>query len=146
MIDLPGTDRMTSLLIFFLDTQSRRAQVVASNVANADTPGYLSKEIDFADALRGAAYESAGPGAAGKLAPQNVALATSNLLDAFNRPSADRLELVEQAGRPMGVDGNTVDMEHEMATLADAGMQYTSGVQLLQSRLRTLRFAIREGK
>lgn len=146
MIDLPGTDRMTSLLIFFLDTQSRRAQVVASNVANADTPGYLSKEVDFADALRRAAYDTVGPDAAGKLAPQNVTLATSNLLDAFNRPSADRLELVEQAGRSMGVDGNTVDMEHEMATLADAGGQYMTGVQLLQSRLRTLRFAIREGK
>lgn len=146
MVDLPGTDRMTSLLVFFLDTQSRRAQVVASNVANADTPGYLSKEVDFAETLRRAAYDAVGPGAAGKLAPKNVGLTTSSLLDGFNRPSADRLELVEQPGNPVGVDGNTVDMEHEMATLADAGMQYMSGIQLLQSRLRTLHLAIREGR
>lgn len=146
MVDLPGTDRTTSLLIFYLDTQSRRAQVVANNVANADTPGYLAREVDFAETLRRAAYDAVAPNAAEKLAPQNVALTTSNLLDAFNRPSADRLEVVEQPGNAMGIDGNTVDMEHEMATLADAGMQYMSGVQLLQERFRTLRTAIREGK
>lgn len=146
MVDLPGTDRMTSLLIFYLDTQSRRAQVVASNVANTDTPGYLAKEVDFAETLRRAAYDTVAPNPAGKLAPQNVALNTSNLIDAFNRPSADRLEIVEQRSNPLGVDGNSVDMEHEMATLADAGGQYMTGLQLLQSRLRTLRSAIREGR
>jgi flagellar basal body rod protein FlgB len=44
------------------------------------------------------------------------------------------------------VDGNTVDMEHEMAMMADAGGQYMTGIQLLQSRLRTLHTAIREGR
>lgn len=146
MVNLSGTDSIESLLIFFLDTQSRRAQVVASNVANADTPGYLSKEVDFAETLRRAAYDAVAPNRQAPLAPQNVALATSNFLEAFNRPSAERLEIVEQSGQPMGVDGNTVDMEHEMATLADAGGQYMTGIQLLQSRLRTLRTAIREGR
>src|SRR5258708_11618061 len=104
MFDLPGTDRTTSLLLFYLDTQSRRAQVVASNVANADTPGYLSKELDFGEALRQAAYGSAAPDSALR-GPDGGALLTTNSLDGISRPSADRLDVVDQKGKSMGVDG-----------------------------------------
>jgi flagellar basal-body rod protein FlgB len=62
------------------------------------------------------------------------------------RSNVDSLEVVEESGNATGIDGNTVDMGREMSTLAEAGMDYLSGVQLLQSRLRTLRSAIREGR
>jgi len=130
MIESVSSDRIASLLTFFLDVQSRRAQVVSSNVANVDTPGYRAKELDFSEQLHRAASDAVTPGAANALLKAN----------------ADGLGVVEQLGNATGIDGNTVDMEHEMATLAQAGGQYMSGLQLLQSRLRTLRIAIREGR
>ena len=126
---LPAMDNITSLLGSFLDVQSRRAEVVAGNLANADTPGYIAKEVDFADFLRNAASESMAPTAAGQQA---------------GTMGAPRI--VEQQRITIGLDGNTVDSAREMSTLADAGMKYLEGTQLLQMRLRTLRTAIREGK
>ena len=66
-------------------------------------------------------------------------------------PSSDSrkpgyLSIVEQQSAAMTPDGNNVDASHEMSTLAEAGMKYLEGTQLLQMRLRTLRMAIREGK
>ena len=130
MIDSPATDSVTSLLVRYLDTQSLRAQVVSTNIANADTPGFRAKEVDFAEYLRRAAYEAVNP----------------NAPDALFRAGADGPKLVEQLGNAIGIDGNTVDLGREMATLADAGGQYMTGIQLLQGRFRTLRTAIREGR
>jgi flagellar basal-body rod protein FlgB len=124
---LPAMDSITSLLGSFLDVQSRRAEVVAGNLANADTPGYIAKEVDFADFLRNAASESLVPTSAGK------------------QPGG-ALRVVEQQRVAISLDGNTVDTAREMSTMAEAGMKYLEGTQLLQMRLRTLRTAIREGK
>jgi flagellar basal-body rod protein FlgB len=129
-MELPVADRITSLLTTFLDVQSRRAEVVSSNIANADTPGYAAKELDFADYLRRAAHQA--------LAPQGPSGAADQPLDSPR--------VIEQAISAVGIDGNTVDMGREMAALADSGMQYLAGTQLLQLRLRTLRAAIREGR
>lgn len=129
-MELPSVDRITSLLTSFLDVQSRRAEVVAGNVANADTPGYAAKELDFSDYLRRAAREAVAP-----RKPDNSPA-----------PFTDNPRVIEQAVTSIGIDGNTVDAAREMSALADAGMQYLAGTQLLQSRLRTLRAAIREGR
>jgi flagellar basal-body rod protein FlgB len=128
-MSLPVMDNITSLLGTFLDVQSKRAEIVAGNLANADTPGYVAKELDFDSFLKNAARES--------LRPANSSSAPS---------IAGAPQLVEQQSSVMGVDGNTVDAAREMSTLADAGMKFLEGTQLLQMRLRTLRTAIREGK
>ena len=127
---LPGADRITSLLTSFLDVQSRRAQVVAGNIANAETPGYVAKELDFAGHLRSAARLA--------LAPANANRATPSL--------AEAPRIVEQMTASVRLDGNTVDVGREMSTLSEAGLQYLAGTQILQSRLRTLRAALREGR
>ncbi len=124
---LPGTDRVTSLLTTYLDVQSRRAEVVSSNIANAETPGYHAKSLDFASFMRQAADEANSP------ATDKNTLGTPQVVEQ-DMPEVTRL------------DGNTVDMGREMSTLAETGMQYLTGTQMLQSRLRTLRAAIREGR
>ncbi len=127
-MSLPGVDSVTSLLNSFLDVQSQRAETVAGNLANSETPGYRAREVDFKDYLRRAAEES--------LTGQSNAQATL----------ANAPRVIEQSSGAIGIDGNTVDVGHETSTLAEAGMSYQTGVQLLQSRLRTLRAAIREGR
>ena len=120
-------DNITSLLGSFLDVQSRRAEVVAGNLANADTPGYVARELDFGDFLREAAAQSLAPNQA-------------------ERKELASPRVVDQQSTTIGIDGNTVDPGREMSTLAEAGTKYLEGTQLLQMRLRTLRAAIREGR
>jgi flagellar basal-body rod protein FlgB len=127
---LPLTDNITSLLTKFLDVQSQRAEIVAGNLANADTPGYVAKELDFADYMKNAAQEALSPAGGSTESKSFIALP----------------RVVEQTPGTIGIDGNTVDAGREMSTLAEAGTEYLAGTQLLQSRLRTLRTAIREGR
>lgn len=128
-MDQPSLDRITNLLTQFLDVQSRRAQLVSSNLANADTPGYQAQELDFADYLKQATQEALLPGVAS------------------NQPTLTASpRVVPQTGRVSGLDGNNVDAGYETANLADTGMRYLAGTSMLQSHLRTLRMAIREGR
>lgn len=128
-MDFSSADNVTNLLQTFLDVQSRRTEVIAGNIANADTPGYVAKELDFEDYLREAARQSSLP-----LAQQNRQGLTS------------QPRVVEQTPTTIGLDGNTVDAGREMADLAQAGSNFNFGAKMLQSRLRLLRTAIREGR
>lgn len=122
-----ATDNVTNLLHKFLDVQSQRTQVIAGNIANADTPNYNAKEFRFEDFLREAAQQSELP----------VSRQTDYL---------SPTQIVEQIPTVIGLDGNTVDVGHEMSELAQAGTSFNFGSKMLQSRLRTLRMAIREGR
>jgi flagellar basal-body rod protein FlgB len=122
-------DNVTDLLTKFLDVQSLRSQTIAGNIANADTPGFVAKEVDFQDFLKEAARESALP------PYQQSKLAMTN-----------QPRVLEQSARAIGMDGNTVDTGREMAELAQAGSSFNFGAKMLQSRLRLLRMAIKEGR
>lgn len=122
------SDNVTNLLQSFLDVQSRRAQVIAGNIANTDTPGYVAKDLDFENYLREAAEQSQLP-----LSRQNAG--------ALAQPT-----VVDQPASVIGLDGNTVDMGSEMAKMAQTGTNFNFGAKMLQSRLRLLRTAIKEGR
>lgn len=128
---LAELDRITTLLTDYLDVQSRRAEIVASNLANADTPDYKAKKLEFDEYLRDAARE---------------AVAARSATTPLRQPRAELLKLVEQTDNVPGIDGNNVDTEREMATLAETGGKFMTGTQLLQMRFRTLRTAIKEGR
>jgi flagellar basal-body rod protein FlgB len=122
-------DNVTDLLTKFLDVQSLRSQTTAGNIANADTPGYIAKEVDFQDYLKEAARESSLP------PYQQSRLAMTS-----------QPRVLEQSAAAIGMDGNTVDPGREMAELAQAGSSFNFGAKMLQSRLRLLRTAIKEGR
>jgi flagellar basal-body rod protein FlgB len=122
------TDNITGLLQTFMDVNSKRAEVTAGNIANADTPGYVAKQLEFEGYLRNAAEQAALP-------PSQR-----------SEPSTGELTVTDQPTDAIGFDGNTVDMGKEMADLASAGGSFNFGAKMLQSRLRLLRTAIREGK
>jgi flagellar basal-body rod protein FlgB len=124
-----ASDSVTNLLETFLDVQSKRSQVIAGNIANVDTPGFVAKELDFNDYLR-------------------AAVEKNNLQYSKQDQQGMKAEtrVIDQTPTAIGLDGNTVDAGHEMADLAQTGSNFTFGAKMLQSRLRLLRMAIREGK
>jgi flagellar basal-body rod protein FlgB len=128
MPSIPG-DNITNLLQTFMDVQSRKAQVIAGNIANADTPGYVAKELDFNNYLKEAARQSELPAS------------QQNWDNLGSEP-----QVVDQTPTAIGLDGNTVDTGREMAEMAQTGTNFNFGAKMLQSRLRLLRSAIREGR
>jgi flagellar basal-body rod protein FlgB len=129
-MSLISGDSVTNLLQSFLDVQSRRSEVIAGNIANADTPGYTAKELDFQEFLNEAARQSSLP----------------NSQQNWENLSSFAPTVVDQTPTVIGLDGNTVDAGHEMTELAQTGGAFNFGAKMLQSRLRLLRTAIREGR
>jgi len=109
---------MMGLLERFLDVTSQRHKLVVSNMANVDTPGYHTKDLDFRGELTRA-----------------VAAGGENLLPVA-RSVPGLLE------RP---DGNNVSLDREGLLLAETQMQFGLGVQLLQHEFHNLLSAINEG-
>jgi flagellar basal-body rod protein FlgB len=111
---------LTQVLARSLDVNAFRHQLITSNMANLDTPGYHTRDIDFQREL-----ERAG----------------SNLSE-VNFPPAVRpvLGLME---RP---DGNNVSMEREGLLLAETQLRFSVSVELLRSEFRRLSMAINEGR
>ncbi|HLW87083.1 MAG TPA: flagellar basal body protein [Terriglobales bacterium] len=107
-----------NLLEKVLDVTAQRQQLVTANIANIDTPGYQTKDIDFHSELQRAV--NGGP---------------ANFLPAV-RPVQGLLE------RP---DGNNVSMDREGLLLAETQMQFSLGVQLLHHEFQNLLSAISEG-
>jgi len=102
----------------FLDVASQRQQLVTANIANVDTPGYRTQDIDFRSELERASTSG-----------------TANLMPVV-RSVPGLLE------RP---DGNNVSMEREGLLLAETQMQFGLGVQLLRHEFQQLLMAINEG-
>jgi len=108
-----------------LDIAAYREQVIASNVANIDTPGYRAKEIDFKGELRRAA-----------------AGATDESIEP-SRPGATLREA--ETGRLRG-DGNTVDIDREMLNLGVTAGFYTASVEMIKKYVAMMRAAITDGR
>jgi flagellar basal-body rod protein FlgB len=112
--------------------------VIASNIANEETPGYRATEFNFQDSLQAAQREKG-----------LVTLAVTQ-----GRHIGLRGDPVEQvAGKlspvPAGdlpLDANSVNIELEMAKMSDNAMQYNSAASIMAIRFRHLMSAIREGR
>ena len=109
-----------SQLESYLSATSQRQAVVAANVANIDTPGYHTKDVDFQRELSKAMEPSASA--------------------ATRQASTHEVKgLLERA------DGNNVDIDRESLLLAESQLQYQMGTQLLKSRFHELLTAINSG-
>lgn len=113
-----------------LQVRSRRTEVLASNLANADTPNYKAKDIDFKAALQQA---QAG------YTPLKATHAVHIQPGGGNSPGELLYRVPEQAS----LDGNTVDTHVEQAEFARNAVQYQASLTFLGGRLKTLLSAIR---
>jgi flagellar basal-body rod protein FlgB len=136
-----------------LDGLSRRESLIASNLANIDTPGYRPQSIDFEAALRGelASWASANgaqaTGSSGGLEPPSsgpsaaLALRTTDPRHFAGAVTTGSLEPAAFDGS-LRNDGNTVDLESEMTALVDTQLRFGAVSQLVTGKLGMLRDAI----
>lgn len=124
-------NRLTDALNFqteALTLRSERQRLLASNIANADTPGYQARDIDFARALKEATGQIATAGAmsvtqAGHISPTAGARSDSQKLHALAAQT--------------NLDSNTVDMDRERANFADNAVKYEATLRFINSSVRT---------
>jgi len=123
-----------------LNIRSNRQQVLASNIANADTPNYKARDIDFSSALAGAV--SKGNGAGGALAT-TAANHMGAAKDGATMP--DGTPLLYRNVAQGSVDGNTVDMDVERNQFADNALRYEAGITMINHQIRGMLAAIQGG-
>jgi len=122
-----------------LSLRAQRQQLLASNIANADTPNYKARDIDFASALQGALSKSAQPGQLAATSPQHQqAVANGDML-------GDGTPVLYRQSAQGAADNNTVDMDVERNQFADNGLRYEAGITMLNSQIRNLMAAIQGG-
>ncbi len=128
-----------------LKVGATRQQVIASNMANADTPRYQASDVDFAQALARATGGSQGSPAAARpvaaLATQAGHIVPDSGRGAVVVSTAARPPRASTATQP-SIDGNTVDMDAERAAFADNTVRYEASFTFLNHQIRSLLAAI----
>jgi flagellar basal-body rod protein FlgB len=119
-----------------LDVRARRTELIANNLANADTPGYKARDIDFRQAMARAAGEKTGSG---------VHLSTTQAGHIGGAASADAAtspDLKYRTPLAPALDGNTVDTQLEQSAFAENAVRYQATLTFLNNKFRGLLTAI----
>ena len=132
-------NRLDDMLNFHtqaLRVRDQRQQVLASNIANADTPNYKAREVDFNTALQDGLKSSALKGAASS---GGVAVATTAPGHMKGNPGlAADAGLLYRTPSQGSIDGNTVEMDTERAAFADNALHYEFNLNRLSSQIKGL--------
>jgi flagellar basal-body rod protein FlgB len=130
-------DRMTATLDFqasALSLQAQRAKVLASNIANADTPNYQAKDFDFSAALTQATQAaSQSPSEPTRTHPAHL----STTGGAAPAPVLQYRQPLQAA-----LDGNSVDLDTERAAFAENSVRYEASLRFLNGQIKTMLTAI----
>ncbi|MBK7059094.1 MAG: flagellar basal body rod protein FlgB [Rubrivivax sp.] len=128
-------NRLTTALDFqtqALTLRAERQRLIASNIANADTPGYVARDFNFAQALQQATGGSRG----GFKLDENAALATPSP-GGRGEGTGREPRLNYAAAAQSNLDRNSVDMDRERASFVDNALRYESTLRFISSSVKT---------
>lgn len=114
--------------------RGRRAQLLASNLANADTPNYKARDVDFRSALESARAGGASTGVR-TTHPRHIATGS---------PAFAGVKPMYRVPHQPSMDGNTVDTHAEQNRFMDNALRYQASLNFLSGKIRTLQAAMRE--
>lgn len=120
---MAATDALFGIQAQAMDLQRRRMELIAANLANADTPNFKARDLDFREVLAQAA----------KSAPSAPPTAV-----AANETAALKYRVTTQPS----ADGNTVDVQTEQAQFAESALRYQASLGFLDSRIRSMMTAL----
>lgn len=135
-------DKLDKALYFqqeALSLLARRQDILASNIANADTPGYLARDIDFSQQLKQAVSQQRS----------RTEPLTLNLTAARHIPATAKVfnqtDLLYRIPDQPSADGNTVDMDRERVNFADNNIKYQTSLTILGSQIKGMMSVISQG-
>jgi len=144
-------DATTATLEQALDVRLARHTVLAGNLANVDTPGFVPQDVDFKAAMSGA---QGLPEEAPEAAPAAGELPLT--LASYTPPSAAGLSGLPGGLSPMtsagpgagsspGIDGNAVDADRALVAIAENAVQYGAAARAVSKKLAILRYVASDG-
>jgi flagellar basal-body rod protein FlgB len=143
-----------------LDVRAYRQELLSSNIANADTPGYKARDVDFSTALAGALKQKGGATSASNNSTlplaQPVSVSTgasmavtakghmngTTTLTASGGSTDDYGRLAYRVPSQPSLDGNTVDLDAERVQFADNALHFEAGMTVLSSQIKSMLSAI----
>lgn len=130
---LGSLDKYLSVQETSLKLRTFRQEVLGSNLANSDTPGYKAVDFDFSKAL--------GNALQGKTERLDMVRSDKRHLDLAVKNPFDLRVKYRTEVQP-SIDGNTVDSDHEMAQFSDNGLRYQATLTFMNSKIRGLMNAL----
>lgn len=129
------------LLAASLRLRSARHELLTANIANADTPGYQPRDLEFSSVLQGLAHSD----------EKSVNVQRGQLVLVGTHPShlhtpGSGASLAAAEAGEGKLDRNRVDIDHEIAQLSENALLHETSVTLLSRTLGGLRYAISEGR
>ncbi len=134
------TEPLDQLLQFHqnaLNLRAYRQQLLAANIANADTPGYKARDIDFAAALRAATGDSTA-----STAGNTLAMSASDAKHIAAPTQSEPAAVLYRTPQQPSVDGNTVDMDMERNRFAENAVHYEANLTFLSNQIKLMLAAI----
>ncbi len=122
---IPGLNESLDFHTQALMLRAEKARVIASNIANADTPGYQARDFDFASALR----QATGSGGVGSGIAQDVM--------GGNASGSTAVAMRYAVPSQTNLDSNTVDMDRERAAFVDNSVKYESTLRFINANVKT---------
>ncbi len=138
-------ERLTGRMEFFsqsLQLRAYRQQVIASNIATADTPGFVARDFDFKAALENAAGPQDGTLRAGLNAPLAGADPRHMRTVSSTEGVVDRTRVAYSVQTEPSLDGNSVDMDQQRANFTDNAIRYESTLRFINGHVKTMLNAI----
>lgn len=123
-----------------LNASTLRGRVIQSNIANIDTPGYKSKQVVFESELKKALEEGATSFIGKRTHPLHLEIG-GKLLASSIAP-----KIIENTSTIVQNNGNNVDLEYEMTSLAENTLWYNALVQQTSGYFNKLQTVIKEGR
>jgi flagellar basal-body rod protein FlgB len=124
-----------------LELWQNRSEVLASNIANADTPNYKARDVDFRQALQQASGDS------GDSSELQLSTPTEGQINPSVQSSSgqDAEDLKYRVPLQPSMDGNTVDTQVEQSNFASNMVHYQASLSFINSTIQTMRLAINGG-
>jgi flagellar basal-body rod protein FlgB len=130
-------DKTVNGLHTSLNMRQLRHGVISSNVANAETPGYQAQKLDFEKSLERAMDLDGLRG---------MSTSHGDHMTVGGHSARAKAEIYNNPDGAVNNDGNTVDMEKEMASLAENAIMYKAALQLINKKMAALKYAASEGR
>jgi len=126
-----------------LVVRAERQRVIASNIANADTPGYIARDVNFKDAMAAARSDSPlSPGRSLIRGPENAHPAHLPVGRPGDGSIGDTGSLAYTVQTQPAMDNNSVDLDRERANFVDNAVRYETTLRFINGHSKTILSAI----
>ena len=118
-----------------LSLSTARQEILSSNIANADTPNFKAKDIDFSGVLRDALSSSSRTSEMRTTSPMHITPGSGSIVNS---------QTLYRVPQQPSADGNTVDMDTERTRFAENSLKYDASLTFINAQIRNLLSAIQE--